>query len=212
MKGILLTGGTGSRLKPYTNYINKHLLTVAGRPMIEYPLEQLWSAGVGTDDIAVIYNDPRMLYLSTYHAAKFTYIWQHEPLGIAQAVYLAKDFVKNEPFLVMCGDNYFSDQLKPTKPPQVWAAEIPNRGLTILGAYYFDKRFFEIFPTIKKSARGEYEMASIINQYGSVEITQVESEKWVDMGTEEGIRAVEKLAPGMPILALTAGPNSGGFD
>jgi glucose-1-phosphate thymidylyltransferase len=193
LKGVLLTGGTGSRLKPYTEFINKHLLSVAGLPMVEYPIRSLWSAGVGTDEIAIIYNDPRIMYLSTYHAAKFTYIHQDKPSGIAQATYLAKDFVGDEPFMVMCGDNYFVDALVPTKPPQVWASEIPDRGLTILGAYYFDKRFFEIFPETKKSARGEYEMASVINRYGSVEITQVEPERWVDMGTLEGIALASKM-------------------
>jgi glucose-1-phosphate thymidylyltransferase len=193
MKGVILTGGTGTRLKPYTDLINKHLLTVAGIPMVEHPIRSLWSAGVGTDEIAIIYNDPRIMYLSTYHAAKFTYIYQEKPSGIAQATYLAKDFVKDEPFMVMCGDNYFMKPLVPNKPPQVWASEIPNRGLTILGAYYFDKRFFDIFPTIKKSPRGEYEMASIINKYGSMEITQVEPTEWVDMGTLEGIKQAEEM-------------------
>ena len=193
MKGILLAGGSGTRLKPYTDFVNKHLLTVAGQPMIEYPLRSLWSAGVGTDDIAVIYNDPLMLYLSAYHAAKFTFIYQEKPAGIAQATYLAKEFVKDEPFLVLCGDNYFKDTLELHKPPQVWASEIPNRGLTVLGAYYFDSRFFDIFPNTKKSVRGEYEMASVLNGYGSVEMTQVEPENWVDMGTIEGIKRVEEI-------------------
>ncbi len=188
MKGVLLTGGTGTRLKPYTNFINKHLLSVGGRPMVEYPLRTLrWF--LGPKDIAIIYNDERMKYLGE----EYTYIWQAEPSGIAQAASLAKDFVGDETFVVLLGDNYFKLPLELTRPTQVWTSEIPDRGLTVLGAYYFDKRFFEVFPRIKKSARGEYEMVSILSEIGCVDITEVRPEDWVDMGTVEGIKRAEEM-------------------
>lgn len=186
MKGVLLTGGTGTRLKPYTNFINKHLLSVAGKPMLEYPLRTLQQT-VHEHDIAIIYNDERIKYLGTV----YTYIYQKEPSGIAAAAKLAEEFIGGEEFLVLLGDNFFKKPLELIKPPQVWAAEIPNRGLTILGAYYFDSRFFAI-ETVP-SSRGEHEMIDILSGHGPVQITKVNPEDWVDMGTPEGIAEAEKM-------------------
>jgi len=117
LKGVILAGGTGSRLRPLTNVVNKHLLPVYNKPMIYYPIEILKSAGV--KDILVI--------TGNYHAGeifahlgsgkdfgvKFTYRVQDEAGGIPSAIALAEDFVGEDKFISINGDNIIFESLKP---------------------------------------------------------------------------------------------------
>ena len=117
LKGVILAGGTGSRLLPLTKATNKHLLPVYDKPMIYYPIEMLKSAGV--KDILVI--------TGTYHAGdifsllgsgkdfgvKFTYRVQDEAGGIPSAIGLAEDFVGQDKFISINGDNIIFESLKP---------------------------------------------------------------------------------------------------
>lgn len=115
MKGIILAGGTGSRLYPLTKVTNKHLLPVYNKPMIYYPLFSLKEAGV--DEVLVISgkghcgNFLELLNSGAEMGMKFTYEIQAEAKGIADALSLAKDFIKNEKFIVVLGDNIFEDNL-----------------------------------------------------------------------------------------------------
>lgn len=113
-KGVILAGGHGTRLRPITNYINKHLVPVFNRPMVEYPLATLKSYGL--EDILVISGREHMGSFIEYlgsgidFGVNFTYKVQEKAGGIAQALDLAKDFVGNENnFAVILGDNIFGD-------------------------------------------------------------------------------------------------------
>lgn len=119
MKGVLLAGGTGSRLHPLTLVTNKHLLPVHDRPMIHYPLETLRGMGIrevmvilggrSIGDIVELLADGRDLGLD------LTYRYQRGALGIAHGIGLARDFVGADPFCVVLGDNILlGDPLAPT--------------------------------------------------------------------------------------------------
>lgn len=109
MKGVLLAGGTGSRLHPLTLVTNKHLLPVHDRPMIHYPLETL--RGMGIREVLVILGGRsigdivELLADGRDHDLDLTYRYQRGALGIAHAIGLARDFVADDPFCVVLGDN-----------------------------------------------------------------------------------------------------------
>lgn len=114
MKGIILAGGTGSRLFPLTRVTNKHLLPVGKYPMIFYSIHKLLKAGI--NDIMIITGKHHMgdvvqlLGSGKKFGASFTYKVQDEAGGIAQALGLAEDFAADENVAVILGDNvFFSD-------------------------------------------------------------------------------------------------------
>lgn len=115
MKGVILAGGSGSRLHPCTKVTNKHLLNVYDKPMIYYPLGTLIRAGV--KDILIISGPEyaghflRLLGSGKDFNAKFTYEIQEGSLGIAHALSLAEDFVDNNKFVTILGDNIFEDNI-----------------------------------------------------------------------------------------------------
>ena len=118
MKGVVLAGGTGSRLRPLTHIINKHLLPVGDLPMIQYAINKLADADV--QDILIITGKQSAgLYLDYLGSGEtfgvnLTYKIQEKAGGIAQALALAEDFVlKDEKFVVILGDNLFQDPLLP---------------------------------------------------------------------------------------------------
>lgn len=115
MKGIVLAGGTGSRLFPLTKVTNKHLLPVGKKPMIYYPIEKLIEAGIdeilivtGTDHMGAVVN---LLGSGKDFGCRFTYKVQDEAGGIAQALGLAENFVGNDTMTVILGDNIFETSL-----------------------------------------------------------------------------------------------------
>ena len=109
MKGIILHGGHGTRLRPLTHTGPKQLLPIANKPMSQYCVETLVKSGI--TDIAFIIGGIGSNKVKEYYGegwefdAKFTYIKQDSPRGIAHAVSLCKDFVSNEKFIVFLGDN-----------------------------------------------------------------------------------------------------------
>lgn len=107
MKGVVLAGGRGTRLRPMTRVVNKHVLPVYDEPMIYYPVKTLISAGI--DEILVISNAEHIgKYIELLEDADlnpdFQYLVQSEPKGIAHGVSLAESFVDDE-FAVILGDN-----------------------------------------------------------------------------------------------------------
>lgn len=114
MKGIVLAGGTGSRLYPMTRVISKHLLPVFDKPMVFYPLSTLLLAGIR--DIAIISTPAdlpqyqRLLGDGHPWGIQLTYLAQPKALGIAQALIVAKDFIDGEPVALILGDNVFYGQ------------------------------------------------------------------------------------------------------
>ena len=116
MKGIILAGGTGSRLYPLTKVTNKHLLPVGNKPMIYYPIERLLDAGIdeilivtGTDHMGDVVN---LLGSGKDFGCRFTYKVQDEAGGIAQALGLAENFAGGDSMVVILGDNIFDFSLK----------------------------------------------------------------------------------------------------
>ena len=109
MKGIILHGGHGTRLRPLTHTGPKQLLPIANKPMSQYCLESLVDAGIS--EIAIIIGGIGSNKVQEYYGsgekfgAKITYVNQDYPRGIAHAINLCKEFVGNDKFVVFLGDN-----------------------------------------------------------------------------------------------------------
>jgi glucose-1-phosphate thymidylyltransferase len=109
VKGIVLAGGTATRLFPLTIVTNKHLLPIYDRPMIYYPIATL--AGMGVREVMVIVGGKsvgdvvELLADGSHFGLDLTYRYQHGALGIAHAIGLARDFVGDEAFCCVLGDN-----------------------------------------------------------------------------------------------------------
>lgn len=115
-RGLILAGGTGSRLLPLTKVTNKHLMPVGNKPMLQHAVEKLVQAGIpeimvvtGTEHSGDIF---KFLGSGKDFGCEFTYRVQDKSGGIAEAIYLAKDFVKNDPFCTILGDNVFAAELR----------------------------------------------------------------------------------------------------
>ncbi len=116
MKGIILHGGHGTRLRPLTHTGPKQLLPIANKPMSQYCVESI--KNVGIEEIAIIIGGIGADKVKEYYGTgenfgvKFTYISQDYPRGIAHAVQLCKKFVDDEKFLVFLGDNIIQKNIK----------------------------------------------------------------------------------------------------
>jgi glucose-1-phosphate thymidylyltransferase len=117
MKGVILAGGTGSRLFPLTKVTNKHLLPVGREPMIFHPMKKLVSAGIeeilivtGVDHMGDVVN---LLGSGKDYGCRFTYKVQDQAGGIAQALGLAENFAGADRLCVILGDNVFEDDISP---------------------------------------------------------------------------------------------------
>ena len=116
MKGIILHGGHGTRLRPLTHTGPKQLLPIANKAMSQYALEDLKTAGV--TEIGIIIGDVFPEKVKEYYGTgekfgvKITYIEQDTPRGIAHAVSLCEDFINNEKFVVFLGDNIITSSIK----------------------------------------------------------------------------------------------------
>jgi len=118
MRGVLLTGGTGSRLMPLTEVTNKHLLPIGNKPMLEWPLRNLIACGcreimviTGKEHAGSIF---QYLGSGSKWGVDFTFRVQDKPAGIAHALYLARDFCESDSLssvMMMLGDNIFEEDL-----------------------------------------------------------------------------------------------------
>ena len=116
LTGVILAGGTGSRLSPLTNVVNKHLLPVGCYPMIFHPLARLVQMGIenicivtGRKDIGKMIE---VLGDGTRWGVKINYAVQHEPGGNAEALRQARPYVQGNEFVVIQGDNVFDGNLR----------------------------------------------------------------------------------------------------
>lgn len=115
MRGVLLAGGSATRLRPLTKVTNKHLLPVYDKPMIYYPLETLLSAGIR--DILIVTGGEhvedffRLLGSGKSWRAHFHYAIQEGNTGTGAALALAEDFVRGKEFMVVLGDNVVTENV-----------------------------------------------------------------------------------------------------
>lgn len=135
MKGVILAGGTGSRLYPLTKVTNKHLLPVYDKPMIYYPIRTLVNAGI--KEIMIVSGKGHaghfleLLGSGSELGVRLTYEIQDEAGGIAQALGLAEDFADNGPITMILGDNIFQDNIQEsvkyfTSGARIFLKEVPD--------------------------------------------------------------------------------------
>lgn len=115
MKGIILAGGSGSRLHPLTVAVNKHLLPVGEKPMVTHCVEKLTESGI--EDILIVTNPEYVSNFSSLlksgesYGCDISYKVQEKPAGIAHALGLCEKYVGNDRCTVLLGDNMFQDSI-----------------------------------------------------------------------------------------------------
>jgi glucose-1-phosphate thymidylyltransferase len=135
MKGIILSGGSGTRLRPLTKITSKQLLPIYNRPMIFYPLNTLIMAGI--KDILIIVGPERagdylnLLGSGKEFGVKFTYEIQDQPRGLAEAFIIGESFLDGENVTLILGDNIFEDDFTEAitsfeKGGRIFAKEVPD--------------------------------------------------------------------------------------
>jgi glucose-1-phosphate thymidylyltransferase len=137
MKGLILSGGRGTRLRPITFTSAKQLVPIANKPILFYAMETIKDAGI--TDIGIIIGDTgeeirHAIGNGDRFGANVTYIEQEAPLGLAHAVKISQDFINDEPFVMFLGDNLIKDGIKSlvaefeeNRPNcQILLASVPN--------------------------------------------------------------------------------------
>lgn len=148
MKAIIPTGGRGTRMRPLTFSANKHFIPVANKPLIFYPIETVIAAGI--TDIAITYNDgyldevKSILGDGSKWGARFTYVLQEKPLGLANIFQVCENFLAGESFVLHLGDNIFADGITEavdyfqTNKPTGLVLMVHHKENSRLGVPYFD--------------------------------------------------------------------------
>lgn len=215
MRGIVLAGGTGSRLGSLTKAVNKHLLPVYDRPMILWPIQTLKDNGIL--DITIVSTPKGIGQLAELLGGGYTYRVQDQPGGIAQAILCAAD-KSAESIAVILGDNVFlpspeipdlvdawcflhhspSHDLRQFGVPQIAGSFIsevvekpksPPSNYVVAGLYVFDSDVFDVVLGQSASGRGEYEVADLLNHYANHQTLNhlFHEGFWGDAGTIEGL-------------------------
>ncbi|EKF49924.1 glucose-1-phosphate thymidyltransferase [Thermosipho africanus H17ap60334] len=115
MKALILCAGKGTRLRPLTFTIAKHLIPIANKPVISYSLEKIKSVGI--EEVGIVVNPENIKDFKNFFGngekfgLKIEYILQQEPKGLAHAVMVSKDFLKDDDFLMYLGDNLILDDI-----------------------------------------------------------------------------------------------------
>ncbi len=148
MKGIILAGGSGTRLYPLTKAISKQIMPMYDKPMIYYPLSTLMLAGIRE---VLIISTPRdlpvfedLLGTGEQLGMNFSYAIQDQPRGLADAFIVGKDFIGNDPVALVLGDNIFYGQSFSKVLRAVADRTSSEPGATIFGYYVRDPREYGV--------------------------------------------------------------------
>ncbi len=223
MKGVVLAGGLGTRLRPLTAVTNKHLLPVYDQPMVYYPVQTLVNAGI-TDIMIVTGGNSAGDFLKLLGNGKafglkhINYTYQEGEGGIADALSLVEHFAADiiEGNIRGAVHDYLEQGsgakilLKKVSDPQRFGVpEIegskvlrieekptkPKSDYAVIGIYMYDSRVFEIIKTLKPSGRGELEITDVNNAYiDRQEMSWAQLEGWwTDAGTFESLLKASNL-------------------
>ena len=233
MKGIVLAGGSGTRLYPITKGISKQLMPIYDKPMVYYPISVLMLAGIR--DILIIstpFDLPgfkRLLGDGSDYGVNFSYAEQPSPDGLAQAFTIGKDFIGDDAACLVLGDNIFhgagftkmlkeavraaEEEKKATvfgywvnDPERYGVAEFdregnclsieekpakPKSNYAVVGLYFYPNKVVDVAANIQPSARGEYEITTVNQQFlddGELKVqTLGRGFAWLDTGTHDSL-------------------------
>ncbi len=233
MKGIVLAGGSGTRLYPITKGISKQLMPIYDKPMVYYPISVLMLAGIREILIISTPHDlpgfKRLLGDGSDYGVEFTYAEQPSPDGLAQAFTIGKDFIGNDSACLVLGDNIFhgagftkmlkeavrtADEEKKATVFGYWVSdperygvaefdkdgnclsieekpEHPKSNYAVVGLYFYPNKVVKVASEIKPSARGEYEITTVNQQFledGELKVqTLGRGFAWLDTGTHDSL-------------------------